>query len=218
MESLLVLQHTAAFRDVPAPILEQLLLASTTQTLTRGARLFAEQQAATRVYVLVSGVARTYYLTKQAREFTVAVHAARSVLGVQSVFSARQAYAVSAEILEPAEVIRLDAAHLEWLVARDAMVASALLRFVVSRQQALLQRVDEVFFADLNAKLARVLLKHHSVDGWLLPPNSLLAAELGTVPELISRKLGEFYRMGLIRLQKRRVWVVNVRALQALLE
>jgi CRP/FNR family transcriptional regulator len=66
--------------------------------------------------------------------------------------------------------------------------------------------------------VARILLENENSDGWLLPPNSLLAAELGTVPELVSRKLGEFYRLGLIQIVKRRVWIVDLQALKNLLE
>ena len=66
--------------------------------------------------------------------------------------------------------------------------------------------------------MARLLITNVDQHGWLLPRNTLLAAELGTVPELVSRKLGEFYRMGYIRLEKRRVWIADRSALQAMLE
>ncbi|MFB9992779.1 helix-turn-helix domain-containing protein [Deinococcus oregonensis] len=43
----------------------------------------------------------------------------------------------------------------------------------------------------------------------MLPTNSTLAAELGSVPEVVSRKLGEFYRLGLIALERRTVRVTD---------
>jgi CRP/FNR family transcriptional regulator, dissimilatory nitrate respiration regulator len=58
-------------------------------------------------------------------------------------------------------------------------------------------------------------LEHQHENGFL-PSNSELASLLGTVPELISRKLGEFYRQGWIRLERRRVWIVQPESLRTL--
>lgn len=217
-QQVLALQQTAAFRGVSRPMLEALLEGALVQPMPKAAMLFSEGQPVSRVLVLVSGAARTFCLTKQAREFTIGVYSPRAVLGLQAVFQANPSHFASAQMLEAGLVLSLEAANLERLVASDAALANALLRFVVSRSGALLRRVDQVFFADLNARVARLLLEHSSDSGWLLPTNTVLAAELGTVPELVSRKLGEFYRLGLIALEKRRVWVVNPQTLSDLLE
>lgn len=44
-----------------------------------------------------------------------------------------------------------------------------------------------------------------------------IAALLGTVPELVSRKLGHLYRHKLIRLEGRRVWIPDPGALASLI-
>jgi CRP/FNR family transcriptional regulator, dissimilatory nitrate respiration regulator len=217
-QKLLALQVTTAFRSLAKETLLRLLEQSSWLVYQRGHLLFEESQEVSQVFVLVSGAARTFYLTKQAREFTVGVYQARAVLGLQSVFQAKPSYSVSAQMLKTGVVLRLDAIQLKQMVLQDAVFANALLRFVVSRSGALLRRVNQVFFADLNARVARVLLENADSNGWVLPPNSLLAAELGTVPELVSRKLGELYRLGLIRIVKRRVWIVDSVALTDLLE
>ncbi len=217
-QKLLALQGTTAFQKVVTDTLMRLLERSSCQVYQPTQMLFTEGETVSQVLILVSGVARTFYLTKQAREFTVGVFQAKAVLGLQSVFQNKPVYTVSAQMLQTGLVLRLEADLLEQCVLQDAAFANALLRFVVSRSGALLRRVDEVFFADLNARLSRVLLENADANGWLLPPNPLLAAELGTVPELVSRKLGEFYRLGLIQITKRRVWIVDSVALTNLLE
>ena len=60
------------------------------------------------------------------------------------------------------------------------------------------------------------LLEHAATEPHALPTNSELAALLGTVPELISRKLGEFYRLGLIELERRQVRVLDRAELERL--
>jgi CRP/FNR family transcriptional regulator, dissimilatory nitrate respiration regulator len=217
-ENIVVLQATAAFRDVAQPVIQQILEGSQSKPVKRGEHLFLEGQAVEWLYVLVSGAGRTFYLTKQAREFTVEVHSARAVLGIQALFQPAKRYATSADMLETGEVLCIEARRLERLTSHNAELSNALLRFAVSRSGALMRRVNEVFFADLNSRMARLLLVHEHENGWLLPRNTLLAAELATVPELVSRKLGEFYRMGFIGLAKRRVSITNRAALNALVE
>ena len=51
---------------------------------------------------------------------------------------------------------------------------------------------------------------------WGISAGAHLAALLGTVPELISRKLGEFYRLGLIVLERRTVRVCDAAELARL--
>ncbi len=217
-EKIAALQATAAFRDVAVETLKQALECSQSRSVKRGEHLFLEGEEVAWIYVLVSGAARTFYLTKQAREFTVEVHSARAVLGIQALFQPMRVYATSAGVLEPGEVLCLEARTLERLTLHSAELANALLRFAVSRSSALMRRVHEVFSADLNSRMAKLLVVNANESGWQLPRNTLLAAELGTVPELVSRKLGEFYRMGFIRLSKRRVWINGRAALQAMLE
>jgi len=71
----------------------------------------------------------------------------------------------------------------------------------------------------VRERLAEYLLETLATEGqgFLLPTNSELAALLGTVPEAVSRNLGELYRQGLIRLQGRRVYVDRLEDLRSLL-
>lgn len=131
------------------------------------------------------GCGRTFYLNKQAREFTVELHSTRAVLGIRALFQPAKVYATSAGMLEAGEVLCLEARTLEQLTLQSAELANALLRFAVSRVGALMRRVNEVFFADLNSRMAKLLIVNQDENGWQLPRNTLLAAELGTVPELI---------------------------------
>jgi CRP/FNR family transcriptional regulator, dissimilatory nitrate respiration regulator len=217
-EKIAVLQVTPAFRDVADETLRQILEGSHSRSVKRGEHLFLDGEEVARIYVLASGVARTFYFNKQMREFTVEVHSARAVLGIQALFQPAKIYATSAAMLETGDVLSIEARTLERLTSHNPALANALLRFAVSRSAALMRRVNEVFLADLNSRVAKLLIANQHENGWQLPRNTLLAAELGTVPELVSRKLGEFYRMGWIRLVKRRVWINDRAALDAMLE
>jgi CRP/FNR family transcriptional regulator, dissimilatory nitrate respiration regulator len=103
-------------------------------------------------------------------------------------------------------------------VAGSLALSASAIRFLARRQLGLTRRLEQLFFTELGSRLGAYLLEYASNDGFALPTNSELASLIGTVPELVSRKLGEFYRLGWIRLERRRVWVVDSRALRDLVE
>jgi CRP/FNR family transcriptional regulator, dissimilatory nitrate respiration regulator len=212
--SLEALQQVAVFAGLESHRLECLLENSHTKTLPRSTRLFAIGDPTDVVCVLLSGSARTYCLTSQARELTLAQHTAFSILGLEALLM--QTHQTEAALLEDSSLLMLDATTLRQQARADGQFCHALLGWALDKHQTFVLHMSEMLYADLGARLARLLLSQP--NGWQLPPNSLLAATLGTVPELVSRKLGEFYRNGWIRLEKRRVFVVRHFALQTLLE
>ena len=186
------------------------------ETVEAGATLVLEGDAVGDVLVLASGFARSYrFDARRGREFTLGVHGMPYAFGLVAAFLVPPRFTTGVEMMERGVVLRLEATAILEAVSRDAGLATTLLRDVAARHARLTERVDELLFLDLDARLSRLLLEHAGDTGWLLPSNSALAARLGTVPELVSRKLGEFYRRGWVRLERRRVWVVDRGALEA---
>jgi CRP/FNR family transcriptional regulator, dissimilatory nitrate respiration regulator len=209
------LRRTAWLRDASETVLLELARCAHPHEFTRGATLFLEGDAVEDVFVLVSGFARTTrFDPKREREFTIGTYGARQTLGMIAAFLEPSVCTASAEMLEGGIILCVAASAVRELTARDARFAALTLRHVASRHALLTARASELIFADLSARVARLILLHDGVEGWLLPTNALLAAQLGTVPELVSRKLGEFYRRGWIRLEKRRVFVVEAAKLK----
>ena len=165
-EKIGVLKVTSAFRDLADDTLRQVLEGSHSRSVKRGEHLFLEGEEVAWIYVLASGTARTFYLTKQSREFTVELHSTRAVLGIQALFQPAKVYATSAAMLETGEVLCLEARSLERLTLQSAELSNALLRFAVSRVGALMRRVNEVFFADLNSRMAKLLIVNQDENGW----------------------------------------------------
>ena len=209
------LRGTAWLRDALPPALLELAQCAHPHEIARGATLFLEGDAVENVFVLCSGFARTSrFDPKREREFTIGTYGARQSLGVIAAFLKPSAFTVSAEMLEGGVVLRVAASAVRQLAARDAGFSVLTLHHIASRHALLTARASELIFSDLGARVARLILLHNGVEGWMLPTNALLAVELGTVPELVSRKLGEFYRRCWIRLEKRRVFVMDVEALK----
>jgi CRP/FNR family transcriptional regulator len=211
------LGRTAWLRDAAWDALLELAGASHVEHCARGQTLFLEGNAAEYVVVLCSGFARSHR-SHLKRDLTVDTHGPRSALGVAAAFLEPTRYAVSAEMLEAGAVLRVDSSAVRALCEHDARFAALTLRHVARRHQQLTERLSQLQLRDLDARLAALLLEHASTEPWALPTNSRLAADLGTVPELVSRKLGEFYRREWISLERRCVRVTDSRALAGLLD
>jgi CRP/FNR family transcriptional regulator, dissimilatory nitrate respiration regulator len=215
--ALSLLRLSALTRDAPESVLQDLAASSRFLDVQAGQVLFLEHDLAEATFVLESGYAKLFkFSPAHARELTVGVFASPEALGSLAVLLNPSRHQASCSMLEAGRVLCVSSNSF-----RDALVCSpefsrAVLAHVAQRQSVLLERFGTLFFTAIGERLAAYLLKHQHEAGFLLPSNSELASLLGTVPELISRKLGEFYRQGWIRLERRRVWIVKPESLENL--
>lgn len=75
--------------------------------------------------------------------------------------------------------------------------------------------VDEVAFATLEQRLARRLLVEADARGVVAKTHQQLAAEIGSVREVVSRVLGEWADIGLVLLRRGQVEIADRAALAA---
>jgi CRP/FNR family transcriptional regulator, dissimilatory nitrate respiration regulator len=215
--ALSLLQLSPLTRDAPVSVLQDLVAGSRFLEVQSGQVLFLEHDAAETIFVLESGYAKLFKFSPvHARELTVGVFASREALGSLAVLLSPARHQASCSMLEAGRVLCVSSVVFRDALQRSPEFSQVILAHVAQRQSVLLERFGTLFFTAIGERLAAYLLEHQDEDGFLLPSNSELASLLGTVPELISRKLGEFYRQGWIRLERRRVWVLQVESLEGL--
>lgn len=203
-------------REAGTEALRDLARLAAFQTLRRGEHLFREGDALETLYLVSRGSVRVYRLARGGtRELTLAVEGAGQLVAGVAALARRVAPVSAAALQAPTEVLGLPAGALRERVFASPALARAAIHDLARRQDELLTRVEGLVFHELGERLAAYLLDHAAAPH-PLPTNSELAALLGTVPELVSRKLGEFYRLGLIRLERRTVTVVDVAELARL--
>ena len=218
-DQLQLLQNTVIFRGLLESDLFEIARQSHAKVFKVGEAVYLECDVASSVFVISSGYFKTFSSSPDgARELTLSIEGTRQVLGLVAVFLEPRVHAASCAALEAGMVLCIPRDSLNSLLERSPQFSKAVIKFLANRHANLIRRTEHLFFTELNQRLATYLLEHASSDGFLLPTNSELASQLGTVPELVSRKLGEFYRQGFIRLEKRRVWTENLEALKVYLE
>lgn len=215
-DQLQLLKSTSIFRDVPESDLLEILRQSHVKTFQTGQTVYLEADAAESIFVVSSGYFKTFSSSPDgARELTLSVEGSRQVLGLVAAFLKPSVHVASCVALEMGVLICIPNDVFNLALERSPKLAKASLRFLANRHSKLIRRTENLFFSELNQRLGAYLFEHTSSEGFQLPTNSELASQLGTVPELVSRKLGEFYRQGFIRLEKRRVWLENIDALKS---
>jgi CRP-like cAMP-binding protein len=212
-----ILLQLPIFRGSTRGVLDPLARQAKFQRLERGSVLFRAGDATEYVHIVVSGSVRVFRMSKDGyRELTLHVEGPRQMVAAIATFQRQATYPASAEALQtPTEILRIPADVVQATVFASPDLSAAVIGAFARRQAELLNRIDQLVFSGLSVRLASYLLEHAQTS-FQLPTNSELAALLGTVPELVSRKLGEFYRLGLIRLEHRRVVVANREELQRL--
>lgn len=218
-----LLLQAPVFRGAHPDDLRELAALSTPLSLRRGEALFHAGDEVRSLYLVVRGSVRVYRVGRGGtRELTLHVEGPRQLVSGVTAFQEQAAperlvtYPAHAEVLQtPTELLSLPAQAVREAAYHTPALAQAVIAYFARRQAELLERMESLVFSELGERLAAYLLEHAAAP-WPLPTNSELAALLGTVPELVSRKLGEFYRLGVIRLERRVVQVVDRPALTEL--
>lgn len=181
-----------------APALSQ---AGTRRAVARGGELFAEGDASTFFFRVVSGTVRTVKLLADGRRQIDAFHVAGDMLGLDQ--GAR--YRLTAEAVEPATVIAYRRSDFASLMRRDPAVTEALMAATLANldraheHMVLLGRKTATermasFLLDLASRLScadRICLPMQRYD---------IADHLGLTIETVSRTLSQMVQAKLIRL------------------
>lgn len=217
-------QTTALIRRVPyfARLKDaELMLVQarlTTQRYESGRIVFFEGDECAGLHLVVSGQARIYRVSLEGREQVLAVldpgdscNEVPAVDGGPNPASCGTMELTTFWVLSRAA---LDDLRREIPSLNDAIIASLSVR---CRQ--LVQRVYNLSFLSVTARVAQFLIEQTEPDRPLSRrrwTQEEIAAEVGTVREMVGRALRQLAEDGLIRLERHRIHVVDREALRAL--
>jgi len=210
VEARQTLAQVEFFTALAPEALSRLEQASSQRRLRRGDLLFLEGDPVTHLFVVERGWVKVFKSHPEGRrQLVLHLEGPGSPLAEVAVFLEQARYPASAEAVAPAEVIALPKDVFLALMDDTPALARAVIRYLARRQRRLIGLLTQVAFQDVFERLVGYLLKRleREGQGFVLPTNTELAAMLGTVPELVSRKLWQLYREGMIRLDDRRVYI-----------
>ena len=217
-----LLSRVALFADLSEEELRALAAHTTSQHMHAGQQIFSEGDPCQGFYVIESGEVRIYKIAASGREQVLTIEHAGDSVAELPVFDGGT-YPASAVAVTDVTLLFVSKRDFRTLVIAHPEVGLKVLKCVGMRLRRLVGLIEELSFTTVRGRLAMLLVRLLRTEGQAtdrgieatLPPNLELAAQIGTVRELISRNLGRLQAEGLIRLDGKRLVVHDVEALAA---
>jgi CRP/FNR family transcriptional regulator len=201
---------------------EAVVRAGTPRRLRRGEVLFREGDRAEAMYALLSGVVKLVRTGDDGRETMLhLVHPGESF--AEAALFGDEGYPATAQAVEPGEVWCLSRVRLLDLVRASPDLALALLAAVSRWTRRLADKLELLTRHRVEERLAAFLLGRavrRPVSAGdeipLVDPRHLIAAQIGTAPEVLSRTLRRLAEEGIATFSRRAARVLDPARLVAL--
>lgn len=206
----------AGLRGLPAGLAAELAARSHTVALSAGTHVFLPGQHPDNMLLLLSGTVRVQQTSETGREvFLYRVHAGESCILTTACMLADEDYSAEGIAETDVEAIAIPRAVFDDMVGRSPLFRSFVFRAYSRRIADLFGLIDDIIFQRVDVRLAARILDLES-SGLVVATHQVLATELGTAREVISRTLGEFQRRGWVGLSRGELRLTDREALQRL--
>jgi len=207
------------FESLSAPAKEYLEERCIRKTISKGNQFLWEGDEVEKVYFIIRGYAKIYHFSEEGREQILAV--LKSGQFVNSISAIRQEMGNHANGMAMTEVELgvLDVDDFLTAIRTHADFALLLLRDSADKLDHMTRLVQELSLFSTRQRLIRFLVRNgqdaQAIRGWT---QEEIAAQVGTVRDVVSRLLGLFARQGLIRVERQRILIVDEERLRAALD
>jgi CRP-like cAMP-binding protein len=217
-----VLRKTPLFASLTDDETQALRRRVTSKQYDRGELLFSEGDACRGLFIVGRGKIRIFKLSASGREQTLAIEGFGSSFAELPVFDGGN-YPASAAASEDAEVLFISRKDFQDFCREHPDVGLKVIAVVGSRLRRLVGIIEDLSFTTVRQRLIALILRlaqtsvSRSSEGVriaLTKSQQDLAAELGTVRELISRNLGRLQAEGYLDVNGRNIIVKDLAGLK----
>ncbi len=186
------------------------------RTFRRGEIILLEGEAPEAVYFVVHGQVRIYRLSPEGREQVLKRLGPGGVFNLVPVLDDGPNPA-SAMAWTDVTVYAIERSHFMQIARAYPALAMAVLTDLTTKLRDMTALIEDLSLRTVEARLARLLLTQAAEEE--ASPRRItqqeMAAQLGTVREVIGRTLAELQREGLIRVERHRIIIVDRPGLEA---
>ncbi len=203
------LRGSRLFAGLPPADLAAVAALTIPKLLDKGEYLFREGEPAHGFYVVQRGAVSVHRLGPGGREQVIHIFRAGESFA-EAALTSETGYPASARAIEPSQVLLVQKQDFLALLRRQPELALRMVSSMSLHLRILVARLDDLTLKDVETRLAHWLLRRcpnpedtHPVAIELPGPKRILAAELGTVSETLSRTLARFREQGLLNVRGR---------------
>ena len=225
-EVLALLKRVPLFSSLSEPEFAFLTSHLLQRKYTAGELIFTEGDPCAGLYVIQAGNVRIFKSSASGREQVLSIDGPGSSIAELPVFDGGN-YPASAQAVSDSTLLFFSRQDFQTLCQQHPQVALKVLRVVGGRLRRLVGIIEELSFTTVRHRLVALLLRLGKSNGarsgdtvtLTLPANnSELAAQIGTVRELVSRNLSRLQSEGLIRIDNRTLQIPSLKQLEEELE
>ncbi len=217
------LSQTMMFQGLPTDQLAELAHLAIAQPYTKGDILFHQGDEGKGFFVIKQGRIKVFKLSADGKEQILHIFAVGDHFAEVPALDG-DCFPASAAAMDTAEVLFFPRQSFLQLLQREPAIAINMLKSFARHLRRFSNLVDNLALRDVPARLASYLLSlSPQVDPTatitsveLDLPKGQLAAQLGTIPETLSRVLAKLSRDGLIQVDGMVVQVLDLERLQQL--
>lgn len=223
--TLQVLRRVPIFNGLTETELQFLAERAVPRQYCKGELLFTEGDPCTGLFVIESGHVRIFKSSPNGREQILAIEGPGSSVAELPLFDGGT-YPASTAATDDAQIYFISKQDFHSLCLVHPQVPLKVLKVVGGRLRRLVGIIEELSFTTVRSRLISVLLRlakagkktSAGIEIQLPPSNQELAAEIGTVRELVSRNLSRLQAEDLIHMDAKTVIIPDLGRLQAELE
>jgi CRP/FNR family transcriptional regulator len=185
--------------------------------------LFSEGETCEGLFIVATGRVRVFKLSSAGREHVLTMEGPGSSIAELPLFDGGD-YPASAAAAEESDLLFLSRKQFRAFCTEHPEVVWKLLEVVGGRLRRLVGIIEELSFTTVRQRLIGFLLKGAKVEGtttargtaFMMERNhQQVAAEIGTVRELVSRNLARLQAQGFVEINGREVTIVDMEGLVA---
>lgn len=180
----------------------------------RGRVIFHENDPVAAFYIVNRGKVKLFKLSPDGKEQILMIARPGDTFAEAALFAGGR-YPASAEALEDSEVLAIQRDQFTTLLRRDPNLALNLIARLSQLLRKLTLLVEGLSLSDVTARVARRLVQQIKDQNQALPEVTLsekkviVAAELGTIPETLSRSLAKLTKEGIIEVDGSQIRVLD---------
>ena len=217
-----ILRKTSLFESLTDVEMRALAARTMRKRYLKDEQLFAEGDPCTGLYFVASGKVRIFKLSPSGREQILAVEGPGTSFAELPVFDGGN-YPAAASALEDTEVLFVSRKEFQNFCREHPEVALKVIAVVGSRLRRLVGIIEELSYTTVPQRLIALILRLAQAGGIrssegirieLTKSHQDLAAELGTVRELVSRNLSRLEAEGFLDVEGRKITVKDLPGLR----
>ncbi|MGH8505430.1 MAG: Crp/Fnr family transcriptional regulator [Stenotrophobium sp.] len=208
----------AAFDDAQWRLLKSHLRV---RDLATGERLFSQNDAADTFFVVLDGAVKLYRLSSSGQEKIMRLVNRGQSFAESILFADTPLYPVHAQALSASKLVAIAREPYLDLLRESFATCRAVMAQMTRRIYAHWDEIEALSLSDSQQRVAHYLLSLVPPD-WTAPVNlklparkNVIAAQLGLMPETLSRALRAFSEHGLLEMHAAAITISDIKGLQA---